>query len=411
MEPGVELLIIGDGPGAAEADAAAAARAVPVARVAPREVPGGGDEAGGWPWPFAEEDVAVLADRTVSLPRAFLGGAGGVFIDGPAGLRQALPRRVLLAPRLRPARPSWWEGPARVTRPGDQATARVIVLGGGHTGVEVAAAWADAGREVLLVESADRLLPGWDADLAATARAALEARGVVVLAGRRAVACAACAAGARVMLRVGGGSPDRTETADLAVPALGWRPVFGGCGLERTRALLDRHGHLEVDSRCETAEPGLHAIGAALALPLSPLAARRQAALVAAVAAGQSPAPLRHALVPRLISQPVPLLAAGLSAAGAAARGIRAGTGRAVAPDGTWVRCVSDLETGAVIGVQAAGPLAGGLLHGVEAVLEDYGAAAPVPAAAPAAPDPCAASLALLATARARSVSRQAAHG
>jgi pyruvate/2-oxoglutarate dehydrogenase complex dihydrolipoamide dehydrogenase (E3) component len=378
---------------------------VTVARAAPREVPGGGDEAGGWPWPFA--DATGPPDRTAPLPRAFLGGAGSVFIDGPAGLWQAQPRRVLLAPRLRSARPAWWEGPARVTRPPDQAPARVIVLGGGHTGVEVAAAWAGRHREVLLVESADRILPGWDADLAATARAALEARGVVVLAGRRAVACAAAEAGARVVLRVGGGGPDRAETADLVVPALGWRPALGGCGLERTRALLDRHGHLEVDSRCETAEPSLYAIGAALALPLSTVAVGRQAALVAAVAAGQSPAPLRHALVPRLISQPVPLLAAGLSAAGAAARGIRAGSGRAVAPDGTWVRCVSDLETGAMIGVQAAGPRAGGLLHGVEAALGAHGAVPP----APGAPEPDAASLALLVTARARSVSRQGAPG
>lgn len=408
MEPRAELLIIGDGPGAAEAEAAVVACGVPVARAAAREAAGGGDEAGGWPWPFAQADAAALTDRTALLPRALLGGGGSVFIDGPDGLRQARPRRVLLAPSLRPARPSWWEGPARVIRPGEQAPARVVVLGGGHTGVEVAAAWADAGREVLLVESADRLLPGWDADLAATARAALEARGVVVLAGWRAVACRAGAPGVRVVLRAGSGSPDRTETADLAVPALGWRPVLGGCGLERTRALLDRHGHLEVDSRCETAEPGLHAIGAALALPLSPLAARRQAALVAAVAAGQSPAPLRHALVPRLISQPVPLLAAGLSSAGAAARGLRAASGRAVAPDGTWVRCVSDLETGAVIGVQAAGPLAGSLLPGVVAALGVRGAVDP--ALTPT--DPGVASLApLLAVARSRSVSRQAAHG
>lgn len=409
MEPGAELLIIGDGPGAAEADAAAATRGVLPARVAPREVAGGGDGAGGWPWPFAEANEPD--DPAAALPRAFLGGGGSVYIDGPAGLRQARPRRVLLAPRLRPARPSWWEGPARVTRPDEQAPARIIVLGGGHTGVEVAAAWAAAGRQALLVESADRLLPGWDADLAAAARAALEARGVVVLAGRRAVACAAGAPGVRVVLRVGSGCPDRTETADLAVPALGWRPVFGGCGLERTRALLDRHGHLEVDSRGETAEPGLHAIGAALAWPLSPLAVRRQAALVAAVAAGQSPAPLRHALVPRLISRPVPLLSAGLSSAGAAARGIRAGSGRAESPDGTWVRCVSDLETGAVIGVQAAGPLAGSLLHGAEAAFGDHGAVDLAPTAAPSAPDPDAAALALLEAARARSVNRRAAHG
>ncbi|MBK8165660.1 MAG: NAD(P)/FAD-dependent oxidoreductase [bacterium] len=406
MESVAELLIIGDGPGAADADLAAKARGVPVVRAAPRESPGDREEAPGWPWPFADDTAP--SDGASTFPRAFLGGAGSVFVDGPAGLRQARPRRVLIAPRLRPARPSWWEGPARITRPGDQAPARVIVVGGGQTGVEVAAAWAALCHEVLLVESADRILPGWDADQAATAREALEARGVVVLAGRRAVACAGGTAGTRVVLRAGGGAPDRTETAAVAVPALGWRPVLGGCGLERTRALLDRHGHLEVDSRCETAERGLYAIGAALSLPLTPAGARGQAALVAAIAAGDSPAPLRQALVPRVISQPVPLLAIGLSAAGAAARGIRAGTGRAQAPDGTWVRCVSDLETGAVIGLQAAGPLAGGFQPGAEAVFDDRRKVEPASAAS----EPRVAALApLLATARALSTNERTAHG
>lgn len=358
MESSTELLVIGDGPGAQEAAAAAAARGVPCAHVVPREVAGGGAHEPGWPWPFAAE---APGPAQPAPPRAFLGGGGGVFVEGPDGVRRTSPRRVLLAPRLRPARPSWWEGPARLVRPGQAGPARVIVLGGGHTGVEVAAAWAADGREVLLIEGADRLLPGWDPDQAAASRAALEAAGVTVMAGLRAVACAVGGEGAGVVLRAAGVA-DRQLAADLVVPALGWRPVLGGCGLERTRALVDRHGHVEADSRCETAEPGLHAIGAALALPLSRGAVVRQAALVAAVAAGDRPAPLRHALSPRLVRRPVPLLAAGLSAAGAGARGIRAGLGRAQAADGTWIRCVTDLESGAIIGVQAAGPRAEGFL-------------------------------------------------
>ena len=360
-----DLFIIGDGPGAGEAAAAAAARGLRTVQAVPRDVAGGPAHEPGWPWPF---DVPAAGAVTGALPRAFLGGGGSVFVDGPQGVQRAGPGRVLLAPRLRPARPSWWQGPAQLARPGLVLPSRVIVLGGGHTGVEAAAAWAGCGCEVLLAEAADRLLPAWDPDQASAARAALEAAGVTVLAGRRAVGCVVDDTGARVALRATG-EAERRESCDLVLPALGWRPALGGCGLERTRALMDRHGHVEADSRCETAEPGLHAIGAALALPLSPGGVARQAALVAAVVAGDRPAPLRHALLPRLVRRPVPLLAAGLSPAAAAARGIRARLGRAQAADGTWVRCLTDLENGSVIGVQATGPRAAGLLPIVEAAL------------------------------------------
>ena len=191
------------------------------------------------------------------------------------------------------------------------------MLGAGHTGVEAAAAWADGRREVLLVESSVRILPDWDAPLADAAHAALLAAGVGILVGWRAVAVEASGTMSRVTLRAGGGAPDRCETADLVVAALGWRPELAGLGVERTRALGDRDGFLQVDSRFETAEPGLHALGGALALPLTPQAVREQVASVVDVVAGREPVPVRFGALPRVIERPVPLLTAGLSAAGA----------------------------------------------------------------------------------------------
>lgn len=387
MDPELELLVMGDGPGAAEALAGAGAAGVRAARVIPRDVAGEGTWDPGWPWPFTAAPpapagagaAASAADAAGGITaiaaaggalRAFLAGEGAVFVEGADGLARWRPRRIVLAPRLRPARPSWWKAPATVAAPPARGAARrVLVVGGGHTGVEAAAGWLAAGHEVVLVEAAGRLLPTWDADLAEAAREALQARGAVVQAGVRAIACEATAAGARVVLRAGAGEPDRAVEGDIVVPALGWRPALGGCGLERTRALVDRHGFLEADARFQTPEPFLHAIGAALALPLSPFAAARQAQVVVGVAAGADPSPLRHAQVPRVVAGPVPLLAAGLSLAAAGARGFRALSGRADAADGTWARCVGDLESGAVLGVQAAGPGAAALAGGAGAIL------------------------------------------
>ncbi|MFB1029001.1 MAG: NAD-binding protein, partial [Thauera sp.] len=66
---------------------------------------------------------------------------------------------------------------------------RLVVLGGGPIGCELAQACARLGSQVVLVGRAPQLLPREDADVAAFARAALEADGVEVLTGVVALRC------------------------------------------------------------------------------------------------------------------------------------------------------------------------------------------------------------------------------
>lgn len=368
-----DLMVLGDGPGAREIVLAAAGRGLCITWLVPPRGAAGGEAHEGWPWPFATvADQAGSAVRPV-VGRACLAGRGSVVATTDTGTVVLAPRRLVLAPRLRPASPSWWVGTAPSPRrpEGTRGPARIIVLGAGHTGVEAAAAWADGRREVLLVESSVRILPDWDAPLADAAHAALLAAGVGILVGRRAVAVEASGTMSRVTLRAGGGAPDRCETADLVVAALGWRPELAGLGVERTRALGDRDGFLQVDSRFETAEPGLHALGGALALPLTPQAVREQVASVVDVVAGREPVPVRFGALPRVIERPVPLLTAGLSAAGAATRGFRVATGRA-ADGAAWARCVLDADTGSALGVQAAGPGSGDLADAATSLLSTH---------------------------------------
>jgi len=310
---------------------------------------------------------------------AWLTGDGGVMVRTAAGPLHLRPRRLVLTPRARPIKPAWWGAnqmppiaPLEFTGPDPTC---VLVLGGGQTGVEAAAGWADGHRRVVLVEPQGRLLPDWDDDLAASVQAALAVRGVTVLTGWRATALSGEVGPTTVRLRHGGGVEDRLEPADLVVPALGWRPDLAGLALERTRALSDRFGFLQVDSRLETAEPRLHALGVAIAVPLTRAAVTRQAGLVVACAAGHGTAPLRYGLMPRVIRGPHAVLTAGLTVADARARGFRAACGRAGDELG-WVRCVRDAETGALIGLQAAGPGAADLAEVALELLTDEGAAA-----------------------------------
>ncbi|HNG65764.1 MAG TPA: FAD-dependent oxidoreductase [Thauera aminoaromatica] len=71
----------------------------------------------------------------------------------------------------------------------DAPPRRVLVLGGGPIGCELAQACARLGSQVVLVGRAPQLLPREDADVGAFARAALEADGVEVLTGVAALRC------------------------------------------------------------------------------------------------------------------------------------------------------------------------------------------------------------------------------
>lgn len=67
---------------------------------------------------------------------------------------------------------------------------RLVVLGGGPIGCELAQSFARLGSDVTQVEMAPRIMIREDEDVSALARAALEADGVTVLTGHKALRCA-----------------------------------------------------------------------------------------------------------------------------------------------------------------------------------------------------------------------------
>lgn len=105
----------------------------------------------------------------------------------------------------------------------DAPPRRLLVLGGGPIGCELAQACARLGAQVALVGRAPQLLPREDADVAAFARATLEAEGVKVLTGVTALRCEHAAAGAAD--RTGADAGDPCKFLVVADPAGGERRI------------------------------------------------------------------------------------------------------------------------------------------------------------------------------------------
>jgi pyruvate/2-oxoglutarate dehydrogenase complex dihydrolipoamide dehydrogenase (E3) component/membrane protein DedA with SNARE-associated domain len=108
----------------------------------------------------------------------------------------------------------------------DEAPTRVAVLGGGPIGCELSQALARLGSQVTQVEMADALLGREDADVSALARAVLEADGVRVLTGHKAVRIED-----RTLIAEAGGQEVRVPF-DVLLVAVGRKARLTGFGLE-----------------------------------------------------------------------------------------------------------------------------------------------------------------------------------
>lgn len=132
---------------------------------------------------------------------------------------------------------------------------RLVILGGGVIGVEMASMMAAFGANVTLIEGGEHILAREDADVAEEMAANLAAQGVTVRTGERAMRVSSDGEGVVVHTTAG-------EVAGTRLlVALGRAPVTKGLGLEAAGVELTERGFVKVDSRLETTAPGVYAAG------------------------------------------------------------------------------------------------------------------------------------------------------
>ena len=147
---------------------------------------------------------------------------------------------------------------------------RLVVLGGGPIGCELAQAFARLGAHVSLVEQAPRLLGGEEPRAGELIAAVLAGEGVAVHVGARAEAVTATEDGHQLALSSGERLP-----FDRLLAATGRAPRTGGIGLEAIGARTDERGAVVVDARLATTAARVYAVGDVIgALPFTHVAAQ-----------------------------------------------------------------------------------------------------------------------------------------
>jgi pyruvate/2-oxoglutarate dehydrogenase complex dihydrolipoamide dehydrogenase (E3) component/uncharacterized membrane protein YdjX (TVP38/TMEM64 family) len=185
-----------------------------------------------------------------------------VLAGGTGAARRLSARHLIIATGAEPVVPDIAGlDPARVVTSATvwalpELPARLLVLGGGAVGCELAQAFQRLGSRVTLLERASRLLPREEPEASAQVRAALEREGVQVLIDAQVTGVHD---GHRAQVKAKGLQLE--IEFDRMLCALGRRARIEGAGLEALGLVREADGTLQVDDWMRTSEPNVFACG------------------------------------------------------------------------------------------------------------------------------------------------------
>jgi pyruvate/2-oxoglutarate dehydrogenase complex dihydrolipoamide dehydrogenase (E3) component len=142
----------------------------------------------------------------------------------------------------------------------DRAPERLVVVGGGYVGLELAQAFRRFGSEVIIIERGDQVAGREDADVGAAIFDVFRGEGIQVLL-RAELRGTSGRSGDHVQLEVAmDEGPQFIDGTDVLIAA-GRTPNTGRLGLEQAGIELDARGYVVVNDRLETTAPGVWAVG------------------------------------------------------------------------------------------------------------------------------------------------------
>jgi dihydrolipoamide dehydrogenase len=252
---------------------------------------------------------------------------------------------------------------------------RLLVIGGGIIGLEMATVYDALGARVTVVEMLDQLIPGCDPDLVKPLHRRIEQRYEAILLGTQVVSVKAQKSGLKVEFSEGD-----ARTFDRILVAVGRRPNGHAIGADAAGVHVDDAGFIPVDRQLRTNVPGIYAIGDIVGNPMLAHKATHEGKTAAEVIAGVPGAEFDVRAIPSVAYTDPEVAWMGLTETAARADGIEyektsfpwAASGRALGlgrPEG-MTKLLFEPETGRLLGAGMVGASAGDLItetvHAIE---------------------------------------------
>ncbi|MFL2099383.1 dihydrolipoyl dehydrogenase [Desemzia sp. FAM 23991] len=246
---------------------------------------------------------------------------------------------------------------------------KLVVVGGGYIGSELAGAYANLGAEVIILEGAGSILGGFEKDVVKLVEKNFKSKGVTVV--TKAMAKEAVETDNGVTVKYEANGKEESVEADYVMVTVGRRPNTDDLGLEAVGINMTDRGLIEVDAQGRTNVDHIYAIGDIV--PGAALAHKASyEAKVAAEAISGKKVAVDYRAMPAVAFTDPEIAIVGLNEKEAKEKGLDvksvkfplAGNGRALSLDATegFVRLVVTKEDNVIVGAQVAGVSASDLI-------------------------------------------------
>jgi dihydrolipoamide dehydrogenase len=246
---------------------------------------------------------------------------------------------------------------------------RLLVVGGGIIGLEMATVYSELGSRVTIVELLDQLIPGAYKDLVNPLFKRISKRYDAIYLTTKVTQVDAEADG--LVVHFEGAKAPGTATFDQVMVAVGRRPNGRAIGAEKAGVAVDERGFIGVDKQQRTNVPHIFAIGDVVGQPMLAHKAVHEGHVAAEVAAGK-PSYFDVRGIPSVAYTDPEVAWVGVTENEAKAAGVKYGKGSfpwvasgrslSLGRDEGMTKLLFDEATHRLIGAAAVGPNAGELI-------------------------------------------------
>jgi dihydrolipoamide dehydrogenase len=246
---------------------------------------------------------------------------------------------------------------------------KLLVVGGGIIGLEMATVYSALGSEVTVVEFMDQIIPGADADLVKplAQRLAKKLKGVHLK--TKVVEAKATKKGIEVSYE--GESIPETKLFDRVLVAVGRSPNGNKIGADKAGVAVTERGFINVDTQMRTNVKHIYAIGDLVGQPMLAHKATHEARVAAEVVSGMK-SHFDARVIPSVAFTDPEVSWVGVTEREAKEKGLKVGvgkfpwaaSGRAIGIDRTegFTKLIFDEETHRIVGGAIVGPHSGDLI-------------------------------------------------
>jgi dihydrolipoamide dehydrogenase len=254
---------------------------------------------------------------------------------------------------------------------------KLLVVGGGIIGLEMACVYDALGSKVSVVELTSQLMPGCDPDLVRPLERRIRARYEQILLGTKVAKVESLPEGLRVTFE--GEKAPAPQVFDRVLVAVGRVPNGKAIGADVAGVKVSERGFIPVDKQMRTNVPHIFAIGDIASMPMLAHKAMHEAKVAAEVAAGEKRAFDARA-IPSVAYTDPEIAWVGLTETEAKANGIAfkkgsfpwvaSGRSLSIGRDEGLTKLLFDPETHRVLGGGIVGTNAGELISEVALAVE-----------------------------------------